>query len=361
MEKSDLMKILFVQEYFYPVITGGSEIYSYILVKELLRLGHEVFVIGGGFSNKFEKVEDIPIQRVDLMPSRFLFNIKSIFTIKKILKKFDADLIHGNTFHASIPAGLVGHFNRIPNLISVHNLFLYTWKLYFDPIRSALFYVFERFEFSMPYDKIIASDHNSFRNLKLLGLEKKSTYIPYPIRTDVFYPKKRKGDKIVIGAAGRFYDPSKGFGVLTDLINEYKNRKDIEFLFVGPYSPKQKNKLKKFKNVKLVGKVQYSQMPKFYNMMDIFIGQTIAAKEAMACGCVSILDHEESKLWYYHKPELESKAFLSGNVPELVREFIDNKKKRKIQSRKGIEFIKKNYSLNVVVNKTLDVYKEITK
>jgi glycosyltransferase involved in cell wall biosynthesis len=354
------MKILFVQEYFYPVITGGSEVYSYVLIKELIRRGHDVFVIGGGFSNKLETVEDIPVQRVNLMPSRFLFNVKSIFTMKNVLKKFDTDLIHGNTFHASIPVGLIGHLNKIPNLISVHNLFLYMWKTYFDPIRSSLFYAFERVEFSMPYDKIIASDHNSFRNLKLLGLEKKSTYIPYPIRTDIFYPKKRRGDKIVIGAAGRFYDPSKGFGVLMDLMEEYKDRKDVEFLFVGPYSPKQENALKKFKNLKLVGKVPYSQMPKFYNMMDIFIGQTIAAKEAMACGCVSILDHEESKLWYYHKPELEAMAFLSGNTLNLVREFIYDEKKRKIQSKKAIEFIKNHYSLNVVVNKTLDVYKEIT-
>ena len=211
------MKILFVQEYFYPVITGGSEVYCHILVKELLRLGHEVFVVGGGFSNKLEMVEEIPVQRVDLMPSRFFFNIKSLFTIKKVLKNFDADLIHGNTFHASIPVGLVGYFSSIPTLISVHNLFLFKWKVYFDPIRSALFYAFERVEFSIPYNKIIACDHYSLQNLKLLGLRKKSTYIPYPIQTDIFSQKKRRKDKIVIGTAGRLYAKTKRLDIFIKL------------------------------------------------------------------------------------------------------------------------------------------------
>jgi len=354
------MKILFVQEYFHPVITGGSEIYSYILVKELLRLGHEVFVIGGGFSNKFEIVEDIPIQRVNLMPSRFLFNLKSIPTIKKSLKKFKPDLIHGNTFHASIPAGLVGYYFKIPNLISVHNLFLYKWKTYFNPFISSLFYAFERIEFSVPYSKIIACDHFSLRNLKLLGLENKSVYIPYPIQTQEFRLKKRKQDKIVIGTAGRLYEKTKRLDIFMDLVRKLKDRKDVEFILIGPYKPSQEKFFKKFNNLKAMGKITHSKMFDYLKKIDIFIAQGIVAKEAMGCGCVTILNDVDDRLLTYHKPEIEEKVLLSGNIPKLVNNLIGNEKEREKIANKSINFIKDNYSPEIIVGKTLKVYNSIT-
>ena len=355
------MKILFVQEYFYPVITGGSEIYSYILVKELLKLGHKVFVIGGGFSNKFETIEDIPIQRVNLMPSRFLFNFKSIFTIKNTLRRFKPDLIHGNTFHASIPSGLIGYYFKIPNLISVHNLFLHKWKTYYNPIVSALFYTFERIEFSMPYDRIIACDLNSLKNLYLLGLEKKSVYIPYPIKTHKPHFKNKSRNKIVIGMAGRLYAKTKRLDIFMDLVRKFRRKKDVRFLLIGPYKPSQEKTFKEFDNLETVGKISHSKMPEYLNKIDIFVGQGIVAKEAMGCGCITILNQVDDRLLAYHNPEIEKKVLLVGNIFNLINNLIDNPKKRKKIAKKSIEFIENNYSPEIIVRKTLKVYNSRSK
>ena len=145
-----------------------------------------------------------------------------------------------------------------------------------------------------------------------------------------------------------------------ELVKKYKHRKDVEFIVIGPYMPSQNKIFKEFENLETIGKVEHSQMPNYLNKIDIFIGQGIVAKEAMSCGCLTILNQIDERLLTYHKPELENGTMLKGDIFTLVEKFINKPELIKKQSDKTVKFIRENYSLDLIVRKTIDVYEEIT-
>lgn len=353
------MKVLFTHELFKPFIVGGGEIYCENVVKALIKKGIDVTVVAGGWTkSKFEIYEGIPIYRVSLSPTRYSFNIKAFFAIKKVIKEVKPDIIHANTPNSTIPSSIISKFYDIPLVISVHFLFLDTWYEYFNPLISTIFYFGEKIIFKFPYDKIIAMDGWVYHNLCRIGLKNKTILIPHPIDTNKFKPRRCKNEKIVIGTVGTLSGPTKGTNIIINLIKKLKDKYDVDFLIVGPYTKEQKRIFDKI-GIKLIGRVPHSIIETYYNKIDVFIGQHMAAKEALACGCYTILNEPTKRLIYYHKNEIEAGIMKCGNPIKLVEEVLENPRIIKSGMKRRAQFIKENYSTEKVISRIIGVYNNL--
>jgi len=353
------MRILFTHELFLPYMTGGGEIYSEMLIKELMKRGIDVIVVAGAWcKNKYEFWEGIPVYRINLSPTRYSFNIKSFFALKKIIKKVKPDIIHANTYHAAIPASLISRLYKVPIVLSVLSLFLDEWSNYFNSIYSTFYYFFERLIFSLPYDKIIALDYAGYYNLDKIGLKKKTIIIPHPIDTEIFKPKRKHHDEFVIGTVGRLYGPTKKTDLFIKLVEEIRKKHDVRFLAVGKFD-KNLESILRDKGINLIGEVPHEKVVDYLNEIDIFIGQGLAAKEAMACECITLLNEDTPLFLNYHKPEIDAGVMLAGDNLKIIESILENPKKFKEIAKKASKFINDNYSIDKIIPKYIKLYEDV--
>lgn len=353
------MKILFTHELFSPYIAGGGEIFCEAIVKEMIKSGIDVTVVAGAWDkSRFEYFEGIPIYRVNLSPFRYSFNIKGLFALKKLIKKIDPDLIHSNTYHAAIPSSIISRLHKCPIVLSVHSLFLESWFRYFNPITSSAYYLFEKFLFKFPFDKIVALDWGVFHNLCRLGLKDKTVMIPHPIDVNMFTPKRKPHAKIIIGTVGRLYGATKRTYLFVKLVERIQKKYDVRFLAVGKCDKILEQTLRD-KGIGVIGEVPHSQVSDYYNQIDIFIGQGMSVKEAMACGCVAILNESTPLFLRYHKEEIENNLLFTGDILDNVTKLLENPSLMRNISRKGVKFIRENYSIDRIIPKTIKVYESV--
>lgn len=132
------MKILYFTQLFYPAVFGGGEYIFYQWARELVKKGHQVFVVTQSLQGEksYETVEGIKIFRVGstlklsgTLPvgifSNLSYLLNSYFMGKKIIKENDIDLIHSNTYIPVISAQWCA--KRIPHIATVHDVY-YTSK-----------------------------------------------------------------------------------------------------------------------------------------------------------------------------------------------------------------------------------------
>jgi len=350
------MKILYVHELFPPESVGGGETHAINMVRLLKRRGHKVYVVAGTkHKTRKETYKGIKVYRVNFRPSRYLFNITALRGIEKIVKEFKPDVIHTNAFHSAIPAYLVGKKHNIPVIVNVHFFFQQYYKEYFDPIRSVVFSKFERFVISYPYDAIIALDYYVYQNLKAIG--KKSILIEHAIDTKRFKPKRKKHNYLVVGTqltAGK----TKRNDLFIELAKKLK-KTYVRFYAVGTADKKMRKAFKKY-GIVYHGRVPYDEMPEHYNHMDIYFGHGMGAKEAMACGCVAILNEKTKRLVQYHNNEIKQKVMLVGNPVNLINK-LQKRAYRKRMSIKSVKFVRKNYSSDKIIKRVEEVYKKVLK
>lgn len=123
------MKILFVNEYFYPFTPGGAEWSIYYLAKALVEKGHEVGILTPNYGAKsFETIEGIKVYRfpfpAKLSPGQHsvryfyhanpLFYLYNAFWIIKITRKENYQLIHSQNRFSLPGSFLAGKILRKP-------------------------------------------------------------------------------------------------------------------------------------------------------------------------------------------------------------------------------------------------------
>lgn len=131
------MKILYFTQLFYPSLFGGGEYVFFNWANELVKKGHQVFVITQRLENtkSYEVVNGIEIFRVGsppkligTLPVGFGTNLSFfIFSILKGInlgRKTKFDLIHSNTYIPVISAQICSKFLHIPHIATVHDIYL---------------------------------------------------------------------------------------------------------------------------------------------------------------------------------------------------------------------------------------------
>ena len=354
------MKVLMVHELSFFDGFGGGEIYLKEMAENLSNF-FKIYVVAGS-KRPTQKIflKKFILHLINYKPFRYFLVLKLFFYLLKIIPKFRPDIIHASTYVSAIPAYLAAKIFRIPIILIVHNLFFEEWKNYFNIFKSLLFQLAEKIIFSLNYDLIIVPDKNAEIKIKILNKKSKIVYIPYPINTSLFKRRKRiKRKKIIIGSVGRFYDKTKSFESILHVIEKFKNNKKIEFWIGGKLDKNSEKKLKKIKNVRIFGIIKHEKINKFYNSLDLFIGQGIAAKEAIACGCITILNEKTRRLLNYHKPEIKNGIMFIESPERIIASFLKNRKKFEKIRKKGEKFIKKNYDIQQIIKQYIVTYHQL--
>jgi glycosyltransferase involved in cell wall biosynthesis len=134
------MKILVVNAFFPPMTTGSSH-FSFDMAREYVRQGHQVMVVTTQPENTSasDNIDGIHIVRVPakwVAPGKVSFNYRLPFCIRpsifgrlnKIFKAFEPDVIHqnGQFFDLTLATTLVASRRKIPRVLTVHTPLTHT-------------------------------------------------------------------------------------------------------------------------------------------------------------------------------------------------------------------------------------------
>ena len=229
---------------------GASKILIKI-IEVLIKLGHSVYLVlpEDGPLNNHKSLENVNLSIINLgifrkkhfnflgLVNRFICIIKSTFQIKKIINKYNINLVYTNTSTVVSPT-FAAYLKNIPSIFHVHEM----------PYGSNLYTKFLTKIFNLFSNKIITVS-NSTRDfwLKKGVIHDKITMINNGFNFDFSSTKKIFENKVVFTNISRII-PYKGHLFLINLFNEIlKNRKDLILQIVGdtlPYYEDYLNKLK---------------------------------------------------------------------------------------------------------------------
>lgn len=109
----------------YPPNKGGTEMHTYTLAKELVKNGHEVFIMVPPYKGSVDNIEGIHVIEGKIINIPFLKGISFAILNEKILddlvKKENINIIHSHSvFCDNILATKIGSKYGIPTYVTVH-------------------------------------------------------------------------------------------------------------------------------------------------------------------------------------------------------------------------------------------------
>ncbi len=281
------MNILISNEFFYPHVTGGTEIFLYNFSKYLEKKGHKVVVLTSGNTQREDLVYQVsssPIrykhfQQIPGITTPFLLNKKVYLITKKIIKEEKIDVSYvNNIYHLSL-SPLQASLESIPTLLDIHDYWpvCFSKDMFFmnkrecerpNPIKCSICLTKK---FKLPFvtvlpflykeleiKRIIFSSvknvvvHSEYVKKKMKDFFNEIKVIPYPVMIDKKPKKKKNNEKLKLLFAGRltYY---KGADLIVKVAKYLeKNEYDYEINVLGS-GPMEKYLKNKNLNIKLHG------------------------------------------------------------------------------------------------------------
>lgn len=295
--------------------------------------------------------------------------LKAVPQVKKIIKEFKPDILHA---HYATSYGLIGVRTKFrPYIISC-------WG------SDVMDFPRKSFVHKLVVKRILSKADKIFVTSKTIEkyihqvIKKEIVITPFGIDTEVFKPMKVKSifseNDIVIGTI-KSLEKNYCIDVLIQAFAKVKNEyKNLNLLMVGEGAQEKElkslvQKLKIEKDVVFTGKIDYSEIPHYHNMIDIFVNVSehesfgVSVLEAMACakpvivsdtgGLAEIVKDDSLGL----KVPVKNVAVLSEKLKLLV----ENSKLRKSISKNANEYVLKNYDWKKNLELIISEYKKIAK
>ena len=391
------MKVLLINQF--PLFGGGSGIYTKNLAKSLTTLGHEVQIIIPENTTEIEKIEGVKINPVffkykEEIPGQLLFNFPCFTThprssltfnqltdeqlkmyedafrlkMKEIIQNFKPDIIHSG--HIWILSSIATEFN-IPTIVSSHGTDILghqSWERFHKYCNKVI-------------DKckniITISESNNEQVLQEFPEAKsKVVNIVNGYDQEIFYKKEYKKENVlkeiginktydnIVLLSGRLVHV-KGIDILLKAAKIYE-KENILTLIAGEgilhkELEKQAEELD-LKNVFFLGAQTQEELNKLYNIADITVlssryeGLALVILESLACGTPVVVTNIEAMLRFMKKDfgvivEKENPKALANGIIKTLKE------KDKYDSNKIADYMKKNYTTEILINKIVDLYK----
>lgn len=292
------MKILIVNEFYYPYQRGGAEVSTQLLAEELVRLGHSVVVCCSNKSNFVQEYNGVKIYNIKTNPvywggecvkpgkiSKIIWHILDLcnpfiyLPFNKILKKEKPNIVHTNNLsHFSAVVWFLAKKRHLPVCHTIRDYYLLCHKCTMfkngkncnKQCFSCRFSSFSKKFFSSNVDAVVGISNfvlkthlkqNFFRK----SILRESIFNPVSVivKEITFSPKKN------IGFIGSLH-PSKG---VEALISSFKrcNTGDYSLKIAGAGSESYVAFLKKMAgdaNIEFVGKVVADD---FYKQIDLLV------------------------------------------------------------------------------------------
>jgi glycosyltransferase involved in cell wall biosynthesis len=387
------MKILYFTQLFYPAIFGGGEYIFYHWAKELIKKGHEVFVITQRLPKtpKNEVLDGINIFRVGSEPklsgtlpigifSNASFLLGSFFMGMKIAKKYQIDVIHSNTYIPVFSAQWCAKRLHKPHIATVHDVYFTSsddfWKTWAKQEHMSWLSKFlgPRIE-KMIARKKITQFHTVSEKSKsdLLNLEvtRKISVIPNGINIDEYKQENitLKNQVIFVGRL-IFY---KNIGVIIDAINKVKkNIPDVKLVIIGD-GPQKSELISKVNsqnlqsNVIFMGNVSDQEKIKQIHESKILLnpslieGFGIVVLEGFACGKPVLVSDSKplSDLITESKDGFVLPSNDSDKWADKITELLSNPKLAEQMGQEGKQKVISQYSISQLTDNLIDLYHSV--
>lgn len=255
------MKILFVQEYYYPYIGGIENLFKF-LAEKLIERGHEVFVVTSKYDKSLPKedvINGVNVLRVNTR-NRMLFALMAIIPAYK--KARHADLIQTTTYTGVMPAVIAGKLAKKKVIVTYHEYWGKLWfKLPFLSLTSRILnFTLEYIMAKLPYDKIItvsdftkhSLEQNKINPAKIVRIYNGLDYSEFTNFT------KQTPNDFTFTYFGRL-GVSKGLDILIKAAGLFiEKQKDVQFKLIIPTIPEKmyKRVIKMTEENKLSGQIQ---------------------------------------------------------------------------------------------------------
>ncbi len=375
------MKILHINPY-PPDHLGGSEIFCKNITLNLKKrknidcdiLTSDIFKR----NLKFEKLENI----IKVYYKKCFHNlweknpiVNVIPFLLKNYKNYDIIDIHSYIFFTSFEAALLRKLFKVPLVLHVHGG-VQTPTFISSNFRMELQILFKNYIFDKIFGKFVSKSADavisvSDQDLKALetryNLHKKNYYIPNGVDIDKFKQKKDITRRYISFIGRLSY--IKGIDIFLEIIKRLYNKdKSLKFLIIGdgPFRNKV-NEVAKKVPITFYRYYPYDSIEDIYNKSKIlmltsrFEGLPTVLIESLACetpiaatnvgGVLEILEPDKNGVIINHKD--------FNNTVNNILEFVNNEKKLKEFGRNGRELVEKKFSLEIITEKTADVYKQL--
>lgn len=409
------MKICMLARGLPPDVTGGMEVHTQELIKGLTKRGHKVTLINLITPNHPEgtRVEAGENFRVFYVGDKPRITVKFHRDCADLIKKLNAeenfDVVHSQevgygygfarfssqdipfvvTMHG-VPMTEIRDLFRIKsirNTILVCRKLLIYKALYrhlFPSASSGILDIDTGHKVVLNRaDKVIAVGSRLLKDIKdqYCISHGKLTYIPNGIDTEKFRPQTAEElrarwdlrDGPVILAPGRI-DRYKGFDILMKAFPAVKERWNDARLFIvgeGPFLANLKEMSQRIgvDDVTFTGKILYQDMPMYYNLADVVVFPTmrsesfgLVAAEAMACG-KAVVASRIGEIPEFIADNNDGVLIKPGDVEDLKNRMLEVLEDRCFAAEMGVRArakISREFSLDSMVERTIDIYKEVS-
>jgi len=365
------MKILFLSDI--------NNVHTKKWVKGILKAGHELMLFGlagpqDDFYQKFNNLKIVSAEFTEQYGGSSFSKVRYLKTIRKLksaYKSFSPDIVHA---HYATSYGMLGSFlKHHPFLISVWGSDVYDF-----PKKSIFHRALLKRNLSKA-DYIFSTSHD-MAGVTQNYTTKEIQVIPFGVDTNSFKPIDRlsKGNKITIGVV-KTLEPKYGISYLIKAFSKVRQKhpeRAMELLIVGGGSlietlQKQVQKLGIGSSVQFTGKVAHSEIPNYFNQMDIVVipsildGESfgVAAVEASACAKPVIASNTGGLKEVIQDGEngLLSEPQNADDIARKIDFLIENPDERRKMGNRGRENVIKKYDWSKCLEIQLDAYESILK
>ncbi|MGM0378131.1 MAG: glycosyltransferase [Bacillota bacterium] len=344
---------------------GGAETHLINLVKKLKENKVTPYVVsnGGIYENNLIK-QNIKHYKLPVMSKNPIYFLKNIYKIKNLVKQNNIDIIHA---HGRLPSFLgkcVSKGLNVEFMTTAH-----------AKVENESFY-----KYITTYGDNVIAVSEDIKNyiIDKFNVQKEIIeVIPNGIDTDEFKDNSNKelinslnlrNNTIKILSLSRMDD--KLAQIAIDLIDILKDDKRFELIIVGDGNrfSEIKNKSKTFENIKVLGK--RTDISKLMGISDIVVAVSRSALEALSCEKMVILAGGEGYLGFFNEGLLNkaiednftgrnsSLNYSKENLKKDIDYYLEikNTKKEKKLKEFNRKVVKKHYSLEKMVKKTIKNY-----
>lgn len=375
----------------YPPFINGVSTSVLMLKQGLEKLGNQVFVVTVN-NDSFSYKEEENVLRIPGVPiGIFDYRLTSLYPLKakKIIKEWNLDVIHTHTeFGIGSFARLISKQYNIPLVHTYHTMYEeyvhYITRGYFDGASKKLVEYLTLFLCDKTIDELIVPTQKTYDLFKEKYRVKRDVHIiPTGIDVTRFY-KENVSRKEVLELKNDLGISRSNFVIL--YVGRVAKEKSIDFLinnlkYIVKKIPRamlvivgdgpdmkelmeltDKNKLNK--NVIFVGKVPWEEVPKYYQMADVFVTssttetQGLTVIEAMAASKPVVAVKDES--FELVITDKQDGLFFTNETEyrEIIYKLYKEDKYRQ-NIAKQARISANNYSAEVYARRVLEVYKSV--
>lgn len=291
-----------------------------------------------------------------------LFILLNYFNIKEFIKQYQPDILH---VHYASSYGMLGA------ICGFHPYILSIWgsDIFSFPNKSFFHKMLLKFNLKNA-DKLLGTSLNISNKVKEFS-NKNVEITPFGIDTEFFSPIQKECNEIIIGTIKKL-DNIYGIDILIKAFASLKNKikdKNIKLLIIGDGKEyTYYNNLVKELNIEeyttFEGKVNYNDVVKYHNKIDIFINYSreesfgVSILEAMSCE-KAVIASNVGGIPEIVKNNYNGLLIEKENINELknaINRLIHNEKLRLKLGKNAREYVLNNYSIHRTVNNMINIY-----